>query len=99
MLKKKEKFENVGEVEPPKDTFNSDDEDEIRNDLRLKARRKVYILNKEKKRLEEEDLKKLQNKLVEESEPSDEESSSDEEEVKQQKEIVEVWYLRIEKNF
>ena len=98
MLKKKEKFENVGEVEPPKDTFSEEDENEIRNDLTLKAQRRVYILNREKKRLEEEDIKRLQKQVFEESETSESESSEDEEE-KQQKEIVEIWYLRVEKNF
>lgn len=99
MLKKKEKFETAEEVEPPKDTFETEDEDEIRNDLDLRAKRRRYILHKEKLRLEEEGLLKKQRELLEGAESSESESESEAEEVKERKEIIEIWYLRIEKNF
>lgn len=100
MLKKKEKFETLEDVEPPKDTFDSEDEDDIRNNLELKEKKKPYILHKEKLRLEEEGLLKLQKQiLADASEESESESEDEDAEKKERKEIVEIWYLRVEKNF
>ena len=67
-------------------------EDEIRDNLKLKQRRKKYILHKEKLRLAEEGLLEEQKKLMEGLEESTEsESETEDEEEKKQKEIVEVW--------
>jgi hypothetical protein len=99
ILKKREKFEIQDEVPPPKDTFDTDDEDEIRGHLTLKKKKKGYILHKEKLRLIEQGLLKEQEKLMEGIEESTDSESEEEEEEKKQKEIVEVWYLKVEKNF
>ena len=99
ILKKKEKFEKLLDVEPPKDHFDSEDEDIIKDNLILKEKAKRYILNKEKLRIEEEEGKKRLLELNQVEESESESSSESEDEEKEQKEIVEIWYLRIEKNF
>ena len=91
-LKKKDLFELPEEVDPPKDSWESEDEAEILSELVLNYKSKDEKYYKHSDRL---------NAEIIETSFEDSESDSDDSvyEVKKSKEIVELLYLRIEKNF
>lgn len=89
-LKKRELFAVAETVDPPKESFDLADEIEIKRGLELEHEEEDWYVLREDK---------LDQEVVVFSDESDDDESSVDYTPKKRKEIRELWYLSVEKNF